>query len=195
LNARIKLETRKRSQLQKNDILEGGRAIAVGGVVGYAVGGAAGGGAALAAAEKGAEVGLVAGGPAGVVVGAAVGAAAGFFVWWGYKKMTTPKEEEYKIQVDMYTGGPAGEVGDPSPLNLLQEVQRRGIEIDAINEIDPIHALGEDAKQWYYLARLGRYCWIQRGQGIDPGEHRLAAKCAYDIAIACHMNLGEFQWP
>ena len=85
-------------------------------------------------------------------------------------------------------------IGDPSPLNLLQEVQRRRIEMNAIN-IDEIHALGEDAKQWYYLARLGRYCWIQRGQFNDPADHGRAAECAYDIATACHMNLGVFQWP
>ncbi|CAB4022780.1 Hypothetical predicted protein [Paramuricea clavata] len=197
LNARIVHEKKTTSDLKKNDILVGdivASTILVGGGAALgAAGGAALGGAAALGAEKGAEVGLVGGGPLGAGIGLVAGAVGGIFIFWVGKKMFKPKEEEHTIQIDRYTRKPAKTVGDPSPLNLRDQVTEREIEINAA--INPIHALGEDAKQWYYLARLGRYCWIERGQVDDPAQHRLAAECAYDIATACHMNLGVFQWP
>lgn len=195
LDNRIKEETRKQSQLKPTDVLEGNilaaRLITTSAAVGGGLAVAAGGGAAVFGAEKGAELGLF-GGPVGVAVGAVGGALVGFIGYGIYKYATRPEEKEYEVQIDEYTDAPASYV-TVSPTNLRQEVFNRNIEHG--RRPTEQHALGEDARKWYYFGRLSRYCYINMGQDVDPGDHELEAKCGYDIARRCGANVGEFDFP
>lgn len=183
-----RVTTKRVNQLKPGDILEGSRVAVTGGVVGAGVMyTGAGAGAAAFGAEKGAELGLF-GGPIGVAAGAAAGALIGFASYGIYRHATRPS-----IQVDMYTDGPADYVTDPSPNNLFHEVEQR--EIEGPTTPADNHELGKDAREWYYYARLGKYCHQQSRDLDDPYNHKLAAERAYAIATRCRSITDPFQWP